>query len=207
MPAPIFDKKPEVEREGFREALRKKIRGIRTPTLSFQEKTQLERKIFGSSFTKRISQEDYGKALEKMERTKFRALSDADRSKTEGMVRYLKRIGEIKSLRNPPQVKKEEKKDISAFQGKPYLKRSEVRQWLKRDEAWKITKMPSKDRPKLEKKLFDPKRFGIFVGQREAKIVSKDFENFPTRVKTRYGIQGRGERVRTSKLLKKFLGK
>jgi len=206
MPAPIFNKKPEVEREGFRDALRKKIRGIPTPRLSFQEKTQLERKIFGSSFTKRISQEDYRKALEKMERTKFRALSDADRSKTEGMVRYLKKIGEIESLRNPSQVK-EEKKDTSAFQGKPYLNRPEVRQWLKRDEAWKITKMPSKDRPKLEKKLFDPKRFGSFIDQREAKIVSKDFENFPTRVKTRYGIQGRGERVRTSKLLKKFLGK
>jgi len=87
------------------------------------------------------------------------------------------------------------------------LKREEVRRWLKRDEAWKITKIPAKDRPALEKKLFNPKKFGIFIDPREAKIVYKDFEKFPTRVKTRYGIQGRGERVKTLKLLKKFLGK
>lgn len=99
MPAPIFNKKPEVEREEFREALRKKIRGIRTPKLSFQEKTQMERKIFGNSFVKKISQEDYRKALRKMDRAKFGALSTEDRSRTESRVRYLKRLGGLKNLR------------------------------------------------------------------------------------------------------------
>jgi hypothetical protein len=110
------------------------------------------------------------------------------------------------SLKKPPPVK-EVKKDTSAFQGKPYLKREEVRSWLRRDEAWKITKIPAKDRPGLEKKLFDPKRFGSLVDQKEAKIVYKDFENFPTRVKKRYGIKDKRGRVKTFNLLKKFLGK
>lgn len=114
------------------------------------------------------------------------------------------------SFKKPLQVKeekKEVKKDTSAFQGKPYLTREGVRRWLKRDEIWKITKMPAKDRPKLEKKLFDPKRFGSFIDQREAKIVYKDFENYPIRVKKRYGVKSKIERVKTFRVLKKFLGK
>jgi hypothetical protein len=114
------------------------------------------------------------------------------------------------SLRKPVQIKeqkKEEKKDLSAFQGKLYLKRDEVKRWLKRDEAWKITKIPLKNRPSLEKKLFNPKRFGSFIDKREAGIVYKDFESYPERVKKRYAIKGKNERVRTFKLLKKFLGK
>jgi hypothetical protein len=110
------------------------------------------------------------------------------------------------SLKKPPPIK-EEKIDTSAFQGKPYLKREEVRSWLRRDEAWKITKITAKNRPGLEKKLFDPKRFGSLIDQKEAKIVYKDFENFPARVKKRYGIKDKGGRGKVRNLLKKFLGK
>ena len=94
------------------------------------------------------------------------------------------REGFKKPLRAKEQ-KKEEKKDLSAFQGKLYLKRDEVRRWLKRDEAWKITKIPVKDRPSLEKKLFNLKRFGSFIDKREAGIVYKDFGSYPEIVKKR----------------------
>ena len=110
------------------------------------------------------------------------------------------------SFKKTPPVK-EEKKDTSAFQGKPFLKREEVRQWLRRDEAWKITKMPAKDRPGLEKKLFDIKKLGMFIDPKEAETVYKELKDFPTKAKTKYGIKSEGERFKTLNLLKKFLGK
>jgi hypothetical protein len=212
MPAPIFDKKPEVERKEFRETLRKRIRGAPAPKLSFQDRMQLERKIFGSSAVERIFQDDYKKALRKMERLKFKTRTKATRKAIDDKLMYLLKIGgmgrkDLKSSHKAREVKevKEEKKDTSIFQ--PYIKRDAFRQKLKRDEAWRITKMPIKNRIALEKKLFDPKRFGSFIDQREAKIVSKDFKGFPMRVKNKYGIEKKVERDRISKLLEKFLGK
>ena len=110
------------------------------------------------------------------------------------------------SLKKPSPVK-EVKKDTSAFQGKPFLRREEIRQWLRRDEAWKITRMPAKDRPGLEKKLFDLKRFGIFIDPKEAGRVHNELKNFPTKSKQKYGIKSERERFKTLNLLKKFLGK
>jgi hypothetical protein len=111
------------------------------------------------------------------------------------------------SLKKPSPVVKEEKMDTSAFQGRPYLKREEIRQWLRKDEIRKITNMPAKDRPALEKKLFDPKRFGIFIDPKEAGKVHKELKNFPTKSKQKYGIKSERERFKTLHLLKKFLGK
>ncbi len=97
----IFDKKPEVEREEFREALRKKLKGgTPPPKLSFQEKMQLEKKLFGPRYVEKISQDDYKKALSKFDRLKFGATTETDRRSIESRVRYLKRIGGIKSLRS-----------------------------------------------------------------------------------------------------------
>lgn len=201
----IFDKKSEVKRREFREAIRKRLRGgTPSPRFSFQDKMKIEKKIFGPKYIEKISQDDYIKALREMDRLKFGATTETDRRAIESRVRYLKRIGGIKDLRNLSKVK-EEKKLISIFE--PYAKREKLRQLLKKDEAWKITKMPVKDRLALEKKLFDPKRFGIFIDQREAKIVYKDLDKFPIRTEKRYGIKKREERIRTSKLLKKFIGK
>lgn len=207
MPVPIFDKKSEAEREEFREALRKRLRGVvNPPKLSFQEKIKIEKNIFGPKYIQKISEDDYKKALEKMDRLKFRATTEKDRKSIESRVRYLKRIGGIKSIKKPPQIK-EEKKDTSAFKGNPWLTRERVRQWLRRNEAWRITKIPAKQRPALEKKIFDPKRFGSFIDRREASIVSKDFENYPTRAKSKYGMKSRSETIKTRNLLRKFLGK
>ena len=96
----IFDKKQEVEREEFRETIRKKLRGgVPPPKLSFQDKMKIEKKIFGPKYIEKISQDDYRKALRKMDRLKFGATTETDRRSIESRVRYLKRIGGIKSLR------------------------------------------------------------------------------------------------------------
>jgi len=137
----------------------------------------------------------------------FGKSSNIQRSPSLGGESSLAKLRE--KVKKPSQLTKlkEEKKDTSAFQGKTYLRRDEVRRWLKRPEAWKITKIPAKDRPALEKKLFDIRKFGNFIDPKEVKIVYKDFENYPTRVKKRYGIKSKSERVKTFNLLKKFLGK
>jgi len=106
----IFDKKPEVERQEFREAIRKRLRGGATsPKLSFQDKMKIEKKIFGPKYIEKISQDDYKKALRKMDRLKFGATTETDRKFIENRVGYLKRIGGIKSLRNQSQAKEEKK--------------------------------------------------------------------------------------------------
>lgn len=102
---------------------------------------------------------------------------------------------------------KEVKKDTSAFQGQLFLRRPKIREWLKKPEIWKIIRMPAKDRPGLEKKLFDIKRFGIFIDPKEAGKVHKELKDFPARSKQRYGIKSNSERIKTLNLLKKFLGK
>ena len=108
------------------------------------------------------------------------------------------------------EVKKEIKKDTSIFQGSPYVTREKIRGWLKKDEAWKITKLSAKERLKLEKKVFnpkDPRNIGIYIDPREANMVLKDFENFPNRAKTRYGMKNRNETRRVRNLMRKLVGK
>lgn len=137
----------------------------------------------------------------------FKGFSSARNSPLLGGEASLAKLREsFKKPSRAKEVKKEVKKDLSAFKG-PFMTRPEIQRWLKKDEAWKITKIPVKDRPALEKKLFDQKRFGSFIDKMEAGIVYKDFESYPERVKRRYGIKKPSERGRTFKLLKKFLGK
>ena len=103
---------------------------------------------------------------------------------------------------------KEEKKDTSIFGGKPSLRREEVRGWLRKEESWKMTKMPLNRRIELEKKLFDPGKFGQFIQPKEAMRVYEEIKNFPTRSKEKYKINNEGERLKILNLLeKKFLRK
>jgi 4-deoxy-L-threo-5-hexosulose-uronate ketol-isomerase len=67
-------------------------------------------------------------------------------------------------------VKKEVKKDTSIFQGSPYVTREKIRGWLKKDEAWKITKLSAKERLKLEP--IDPLKAGYFLERRELGIIN-----------------------------------
>lgn len=215
MPAPIFDKKEEVGRQEFREALRKRLKAkTPQPKYSFQDKMKIEKNIFGPTYIEKISLDDYKKALRKMDRLKLKTRTEAARKAIDEKLQYLLRIGgqakrDLKRSYKTKEVKqvKEQKKDTSAFKGNPWLTRERVRQWLRGNEAWRITKIPAKQRPALEKKIFDPKRFGSFIDRREASIVSKDFENYPTRAKSKYGMKSRSETIKTRNLLRKFLGK
>jgi hypothetical protein len=101
---------------------------------------------------------------------------------------------------------KEVKKDLSIFQGKQYLTRPEVGRLFKKDWAWKITKLPANVRSKLGEKLWDLKKYGIYIDPREAKKVFEDLKNYPDRARTRYGVK-RSEVPRMRNLLRKFVGK
>ena len=98
-------------------------------------------------------------------------------------------------------------KDTSAFQGKPYLKREGIRDWLRRDEVWRVTKKPKEERVGLESKIFQRKEVGEFVDPKEAERIYKKMKDYPTESKKQYGIQSEGERYKILNMLKKFLGK
>ena len=105
---------------------------------------------------------------------------------------------------SPP---KEEKKDTSLFGKKPSLTREEIRNWSRNEETWRVTKMPSSERVGLEKKIFDPKKFGTLVDRKEVERVYKEIKDYPERSKLKYGIQSESERFKTLKWLEKMKGK
>jgi len=139
----------------------------------------------------------------------FKGFSSARNSPLLGGEASLAKLRE--SFKKPPrakEVKKEVKKVTSIFQ--PYATRERLRELLRKVEAWKITKLSAKERPKLERQLFnpkDPRNFGAYIDQREANIVLKDFENFPNRAKVRYGMKNRSETKRVRNLMRKLVGK
>ncbi len=98
-----------------------------------------------------------------------------------------------------------EKKDTSAFQGKPYLEREEIREWLRRDEIYKIIPRSREERAKLEKELFGPEsgKYGSFI-QRLKKEPEQLLNEIETgKVKPPAGLT----KHQIKDLLKKFLGK
>jgi hypothetical protein len=97
---------------------------------------------------------------------------------------------------------KEEEKDTSAFQEKSYLKRREVRDWLKGDEIYKIIPQPKEKRAQLEKGLFGPK-YGSLIerAKKEPERLLKEIET--GKVKPPAGLT----KHQAKRLLKKFLGK
>lgn len=94
----------------------------------------------------------------------------------------------------------------SGFGGKPFLKREKFRDWLKKEESWRITKLSQKERVELEKKLFDPKRFGQLIDPKEVKQVYKEIKFFQKKSKEKYGIKTESERLKILKLLENFFG-
>jgi len=98
-----------------------------------------------------------------------------------------------------------EEKDTSAFQGKPSLKREEVREWLRKPEIYKIIPKPSEERAKLEKELFGPESGGygslIERAKREPERLLNDIET--GKIKPPAGLT----KYQVKDLFKKFLGK
>jgi len=97
-----------------------------------------------------------------------------------------------------------EKKDTSAFQGKPYLTRGDVREWLRRDEVYKIIPRSREGRAKLEKELFGPEsgKYGSFIerSKKEPEHLLRDVES--GKVKPPVGLT----KEQTKNLLKKLSG-
>ena len=109
----------------------------------------------------------------------------------------------IEKTSTPPP--KEEKKDTSAFQEKSYLKRGEVRGWLKRPEVYKIIPQSKERRAKLEKELFGPEsgKYGLLI-ERAKKDPERLLREIETgKVKPPAGLT----KHQAKSLLKKFLGK
>jgi len=108
----------------------------------------------------------------------------------------------LKLEKTPPP--KEEKKDISGFGGKRSLTREEFRGWLKKPEAWKASRLPQTERVKLEKELFEPKKFGHFIerGEPEKRLKKLKMEKFQAKTQAE-----RSELSKKIKLMKRFLGK
>ena len=105
----------------------------------------------------------------------------------------------------PTPLPKEEKKDTSAFQGKPYLARGEVREWLRKDEIYKIIPLSKEKRAKLEKELFGPEsgKYGSLIerSKKESERLLNEIET--GKVKLPAGLT----KDHVKNLFKKFLGK
>lgn len=97
-----------------------------------------------------------------------------------------------------------EKKDISAFKGKPYLKREEIREELRKEEAYKILRLPREERVKLEAERFERKKFGEFIDKKEIEKVVKELrkkESLEKDIAKKFAIR------REIKFWEKYLGK
>ena len=105
----------------------------------------------------------------------------------------------------PPPPPPEKKRDVSAFRGKPYLRRGEIREWLRGDEIYKIIPRSREGRAKLEKELFGPEsgRYGSLIqrAKREPERLLKDIDT--GKVKPPSDLT----KNQIKELLKKFLGK
>ena len=93
----IFEKKEQISRSEFRQALRKdsgSIPGSRRRFLR-KERVVFEKEVFGKEYGPLISRDDYKRALRKLERDKYRVKTRAERVKTERKVKFLKKLGGI----------------------------------------------------------------------------------------------------------------
>jgi len=79
-----------------------------------------------------------------------------------------------------PLPKKEDKKDDSAFGGKPFIPRVEAKRWFLRhkNEIWGKYRMGEKDIKNLDEEFFPAKKYGPFIekNKREPEKALKDLE-------------------------------
>jgi hypothetical protein len=106
-------------------------------------------------------------------------------------------------MKKNDQKNKDFKKDTSGFGGKPYLRREEFREWLRRPEQFSILKSPSHERAKLEKELFG-REYGYYIEKKEAEKVLKKLEREKFKAFTSLEKAKVEKKIR---LMKKFLGK
>lgn len=109
--------------------------------------------------------------------------------------------------KKPEKMPQKGEQKPSGFGERPFLRREEFRSWLKKEELWKISKMSQKERVNLERKLFDPKKFGLVIEPKEVERVYNEIKNFLTRSIKKHGFKNSEERFKILKILEKFLGK
>ena len=96
-------------------------------------------------------------------------------------------------------------KDSSLFRGRTHIERQEVKGWLRKDDAFRISGgMPQQQRIALEKKLF-PK--GEYASRKDAEKAFQTLKDFPEKSKKEFGIKDEGERRKALNVVKQILGK
>jgi len=97
---------------------------------------------------------------------------------------------------------KKEKKDISGFEGKPYIPQEKGREWIKSDEVFRTTGLPVEKRIKYWEEI--SKDTGYYLEPREAEKKLKELSMKRFEAKTDAEKKEIGEKI---KLLKGFLGR
>jgi len=97
---------------------------------------------------------------------------------------------------------KEEKKDASGFEGKPYLREGEFMRWLKKPKLYRATGIPEAKRIEIGKELFKQQK-GYFFEKGEPERMLEELKG--ERFKAKKDSE-RAEINKKIKLLKEFLG-
>jgi hypothetical protein len=108
-----------------------------------------------------------------------------------------------KIAKGKPQPPKEVKKDTSAFGGRSYLTREQVRGELRKPAYFKATGWRERERVKLEKEIFGPE-YGHFIERGEPEKVLKKLEMKKFQARTSTEKSALSKKIKT---LRKFLGK
>jgi hypothetical protein len=94
----LFEKKQELSRAKFREALRKSspyIPGTGGKMYTKRERTEMEKKVFGKEYGSYISKQEYQRRLRLLERDKYRAKTGSEKLNIDRQIRYLKKLGGV----------------------------------------------------------------------------------------------------------------
>lgn len=93
----LFEKKRELSRSEFREALRKASFTIPGGggMFSTAERIKIEKEIFGKQYGGYISKEEYQRRLREMALEKARAKTGAKKLEIDRKIRFLKKLGGI----------------------------------------------------------------------------------------------------------------
>lgn len=97
-----------------------------------------------------------------------------------------------------------EEKEVSNFGSKGYVERGQFRQWLKKSDNYKITKLSDNERVKLEKELFEEKKYGLYIDKKESEKKLKELEM--KKPWTKSAAERKNVDMKIG-IMKKFLGK
>lgn len=91
----LFNKKQDISRAEFREALRKSpphVPGTSGRMYNKGERTEMEKKVFGKEYGSHISRQEFQKRLRSLEGEKYGAKTGADKLRIDRQIRFLKQL-------------------------------------------------------------------------------------------------------------------